>query len=419
MVSVAAANCPDRAVLPLAALLAANAISMVGNALTMVALPWFVLETTGSAARTGFVAAAAVLPALLAGIFGGTLVDRVGFKRIGVVADVVSGVAIGLVPLLAATVGLPFWLLLTLVVLGALLDIPGITARRSMLPELARRAGWRLERANAGFESSNALSLLLGPPLAGVLIAVVGARNVLWWDAATFAVAALLVAGLVPNLAPTERRDPGAHYLADLAAGLRFIRRERLLLLLAAILAAGNALTGPLFAVLLPVYVAETFGRAGPLGAALAALGAGSLAGSLLFGAVGHRLPRRAVWLVAFLVVPIEIWILAVSPPLPVLVGTLALAGIVIGPINPLLVTIRHERIPPALRGRVFATFSAIAMGAQPVGLLVAGLLIDGVGFRPTVLLLAGSAQLLGVALLFAPSLRQMDETKATMGAAR
>jgi MFS family permease len=88
---------------------------------------------------------------------------------------------------------------------------------------------------------------------------------------------------------------------------------------------------------------------------------------------------------------------LATTPSLPVLVGTLALVGLVSGPINPLLATIRHERIPAELRGRVFGTFSAIALVAQPLGLLLAGFLIDGIRFRPTVLLLAGGAQPLGV----------------------
>ncbi|MDP9363252.1 MAG: MFS transporter, partial [Chloroflexota bacterium] len=402
---------------PLVALLAANAVSLVGNTLTAVALPWYVLQTTGSATRTGLVAAVAVLPAFVAGILGGTLIDRVGYKRISVLADVVSGLAIAAVPLLYQTVGLAFWQLLALVFLGALLDIPGLTARRSLLPELAARAGWRLERANSAFESSQFLSLLLGPPLAGLLIAAVGASNVLWLDAATFAVSALLVVALVPAALPAERSTEGEGYFAELAAGFRFIHRDRLLLILALALMASNVLSGPLFAVLLPVYVEETFGRAEPLGLALAAIGLSSLAGSLLFGAVGHRVRRRPLWLAAFLLAPVELWILATDPSVPVLVAALALAGVVMGPVNPLLVTIRHERIPPDLRGRVFGTFSAVAVGAQPLGLLLAGFLIDGVGFRPTVLLLAGAAQLLGVLLLFAPTLREMDVARTARAA--
>lgn len=416
--ALSAALITGRSRVPLVALLAANAISLVGSALTAVALPWFVLQTTGSAARTGLVAAAAVLPAAAGGLLGGALVDRLGFKRVGVVSDVVGGVGIALIPLLDGTVGLAFWQLLLLVFVGALLDIPGLTARRSLLPDLAAAAGWRLERANAAFESSQHLALLLGPPVAGILVAALGAADVLWLDAATFAASAALVAGLVPAARAVRQSAAAGRggYLGEIAAGLRFLRADRLLFALALTLTAANFLSGPLVAVLLPVFVAETYGRATALGLAIAALGVGWLVGGLLYGSVGHRVPRRPLLLLAFLVGPIEIWILAASPTLPVLVATFGLAAVLGGPINPLLVTVRHERIPAELRGRVFATFSALAMLAQPAGLLLGGVLIDAVGFRPTVLLLAAGAQLVGVALLFVPALREMDASPAAHG---
>ena len=398
---------PDR--VPIGALLGATAVSLVGSTLTAVALPWFVLQTTGSAARTGLVAAFVFLPGFAAGVFGGPLVDRLGAKRVGVAADVLGAVGIGLVPLLYHTVGLPFWALLGLVFAGALLEIPGLTARRSMLPELAALAGWRLERVNASFESIQHLSLLLGLPLAGLLIGWLGAADVLWLDAATFGVAAGLVAVAVPAAATDGRPCTAGRCLSDLAAGLRFLRGDRVLLVLALTIAATNCLTGPLFAVLLPVYADQTFGGATALGLAVAAAGAGSLAGALAFGAFGHRLPRRATWLVAFLVGPLDLWVLAAEPSLPVLVGVSGLAGLVAGPVNPLLVTIRHERIPVELRGRVFGTFSAIAMATEPLGMIFAGALIDGVGFRPTTLILTAGAQAIGLALLVVPALRELD----------
>lgn len=413
---VAVGTRPDR--LPLGALLVANVVSLIGSALTAVALPWFVLQTTGSAARTGLVAAFVVLPAFLAGIFGGPLVDRLGAKRVSVLADLVGTVGIGLIPLLARTVGLPFWGLLLLVFLGALLEIPGLSARRAMLPELARAAGWRLERANGAFESIQHLSLLVGPPVAGVLIAWLGPSDVLWVDAASFAAAAGLVAAAVPDGRVGKCAAASGRYLGELVAGWRFLRGDRLLLTLAITLTIGNALTGSLVTVLLPVYAEAAFGRATALGAAVAAAGAGWLVGGLAFGAIGHRLPRRALWLVGFLVAPLDLWVLAAEPSLPMLVGTLALVGLIGGPINPLLVTVRHERIPPELRGRVFGAFSAIAMLAQPVGMFVAGTAIEGIGFRPTVLLLAAGSQALGIALLFVPTLRQMDTTRSPISCA-
>src|SRR6476620_7677977 len=100
---------------PILGLLTANAISQVGSALTVIAIPWFVLQTTGSAAKTGLTGFFVALPFLITGIFGGTVVDRLGYKRSSVIADSVSGIGIALVPLLYYTVGLAFWQLLALV----------------------------------------------------------------------------------------------------------------------------------------------------------------------------------------------------------------------------------------------------------------------------------------------------------------
>ncbi|MBA3643458.1 MAG: MFS transporter, partial [Chloroflexia bacterium] len=96
-------------------------------------------------------------------------------------------------------------------------------------------------------------------------------------------------------------------------------------------------------------------------------------------------------------------------PPLPVLLAGFLVGGVVSGATNPLLVTVRHERIPPPLRGRVFGTFSALAMAAQPIGVAVGGTMVDQIGFQPTLIAFAVAAQLLGVALLFQPVLRTME----------
>ena len=126
--------------LPLFALFAADAISVTGNVLALVAVPWFVLELTGSAALTGITAFFSALASLLAAFFGGALVDRVGFRRMSVLADIASAAAIVAIPIIELTVGIEPWQLMILVFLGALLDAPGTAARSSMLPDLAELA---------------------------------------------------------------------------------------------------------------------------------------------------------------------------------------------------------------------------------------------------------------------------------------
>ncbi len=395
--------------MPITALLIANVISLMGSMLTLIALPWFVLQTTGSAAKTGITGGFVVLPAFIAGVFGGTLVDRLGYKWSSVIADVVSGVGIALVPLLYHTVGLAFWQLLMFVFIGNLLAIPGLTARRAMLPELATLARWRLEGVNASFEGVQYLALLLGPPIAGLLIAIIGTSNVLWLDAASFAASAGIVGGLIPRVASGMKDAARGRYRDELIAGLRFLRGDHLLLALAVSLAIGNMLSGPLFGVILPVFAKQVYGSAAKLGIIVAATGAGQIIGAALYGAIGHRLPRRALWITAFIVVPLPWIILVLTTSLPLIVGALALGSILSGPTNPLLVTIRHERIPQALRGRVFSTFSAIATAAQPVGLALGGFAVEAFGLRGTIVALTLAELSLGIAMLFIPALHEMN----------
>ncbi|MEO6887361.1 MAG: MFS transporter, partial [Ktedonobacteraceae bacterium] len=82
--------------LPLYTLFCANTISVTGSSLTLIAVPWFVLQTTGSAARVGFTGVAEVLAIIVAGLLGGVLIDRLGYKRSSVLADLASGMAIAL-----------------------------------------------------------------------------------------------------------------------------------------------------------------------------------------------------------------------------------------------------------------------------------------------------------------------------------
>ena len=171
-----------------------------------------------------------------------------------ILADVASGVTVAAIPLLAATVGIELWQLLVLVFLGALFDAPGATARRSLLPDLVQLAGTRMERATGSPAGIQRGSILVGAPIAGLLVTVMGAPNVLWLNTASFAVSALLVARLVPVLAaaPATRPSP-ASYFSDLLIGLRFITRDPLIRMVVLIVLVTNFLDAP-FPVVFPVF---------------------------------------------------------------------------------------------------------------------------------------------------------------------
>lgn len=394
---------------PIMALLIATTVSQIGSMLTLVAIPWFVLQTTGSAAKTGLTGVFEALPYIIAGVFGGTLVDRLGFKRMSVLADVTSGLTVVLVPLLYHTAGLAFWQLLVLAFLASLFNTPGATARRSLIPDLAALGGMTLERANAAAQGIPRLATLIGPPLAGVLIAVIGASNVLWLDAATFFFSALLIGVTVPAApAPEHDTQERRGYFHELAEGIRYVRGDRLVYGVMVIFALTNFLDAPI-ALLYAVYAKERYGDAFSFGLMFAAFGAGALAGTVIFGAIGHRLPRRplfTIWLIASM---LAYGSFIFRPSLPFALVTVALWGICAGSINPLSSVIYQERIPAALRGRVFGIMTALSFIAIPLGRALAGFALQGFGTRTVFLAIAAGYALVNVVAALNPVLRTLD----------
>jgi len=400
--------------LPLLALFSANAISLTGNVLTLIAVPWFVLQTTGSAVKTGLTAFFAALAVVVAAFLGGVVVDRLGYKRASIVADLASGTAVALIPLLYATVGLAFWQLLALVFLGNLCDAPGTTARTALVPDVARAATMPLEQATASAQAIQRGARLLGAPLAGVLIAALGVSRVLWVDAATFGVSALLVGVAMPAIptmrlaASIEEERHGQGYLAELLEGFRVIGRDRLIRAIVLTVLVTNFLDAPLFSVIMPVYAKRTFGSALALGLMAAADGGGALVGAVLFSVVGHRLPRRATFIGAFVLVGLPFWALAALPSLPVALLALFVTGLAAGPINPIIYTVAYERIPEAARGCVLGTLTAGAFVAIPLGVLLAGYALQGLGIRVTVAGVAACYLVVTLSLLVNPAIREM-----------
>lgn len=165
------------------------------------------------------------------------------------------------------------------------------------------------------------------------------------------------------------------------------MRTNMLLLSLILIATVANFLEKPLVSVVAPVYADTFYGSAASFGATLGAFGAGALAGTLLYGAVGHRLPRRLTFLSCLVTGPLVlIGTLAATPPLAVVLAAMAVAGLIFGPTNSLSATAIQENTPPQMLGRAFGALTALAMAGIPFGSVLAGFVIEGVGLVPTIL---------------------------------
>ncbi len=370
---------------PLYAIYAADAISLTGNAAAQLAIPWYVLTTTGSATLTALAVFFNFVPIVLAAFFGGVVVDRLGFRTTSVVADLASAGAVAAIPLLHTTIGIELWQLMALVFLGALLDAPGATARAAILPDLVEQAGVPMERASGIRSSIQQLSLLLGAPLGGVMVATLGATNALWVDSASFLASAALVAFAVPRPAKDEAEKPRGRFFSELAEGMRFIWNERMLRAVVLTVLLTNLLDAP-FPVVMAVFAEEEYGSAADLGLMFGVFGGGALLGALAYSAIGHRLPRRKTFVFCFALIPLVYLTMATGPTLPVALAALGLVGFAAGPINPLLFTMLTEIVPSRLRGRVFGAVRAGAWASIPLGVLVGGVLVGAIGYAATFL---------------------------------
>jgi MFS family permease len=401
----------------LSALLAAHAISQTGNVITAFAIPFYVLGVGGSGFEVGIAAFFATAPVVIGGALGGVVVDRVGHRRAAIVADLLSGATVLAIPVLALTVGLPFWALLVLVFVGGLLDTPGQTARRVMLPGLTARAGVRLERSVGLLDGSERLAKLIGASLAGLLVALVGPMAALFVNAGAFAVSALLTRMFVTvvRVASGEPGEAGsvesrASYWSDLAAGLRFVSRDPLMRLIVALVLVTNLLDAARGSALLPLYASDRLGGAAALAVLVATMGACALAGNVLFGFVAHRVPRRVTFAICFALAggPSSA-AFALGAPFPVLVAMTAVSGLAAGSINPILGTVELERVPEHMRGRVFGLINAGAWAGVPFGALLGGIAADTIGLTAAFAIVAVVYTLVTLSPLAGGSWRQME----------
>ncbi|MGW1984042.1 MFS transporter [Streptomyces collinus] len=405
---------PSRHTAPLTALVTVAAVSALGMAATLVAVPWFVLHATGSGTWTGLVAAAETAGLLCSAVLAGPVADRLPARAVSAGADLLTASALALIPLLHSldVLALPVLAVLAFAV-GAARG-PAETARQLLLPDVLEGASVTVEAGTGAVEAARRTGLMAGAPLAGLLISAVGPVRTLCTDVG----AALLCGALVVTLVPSRPRQAGrtapggaaASYLADLRAGWAYLGGDRPVRAVAAVLLVTNALDGALNGVLYPAYGSRVLHSSALFGAMVTAIGAGALLGAALYGRLGRRLPRRSLFVGAFLLVgAVRCGTLAVGPPPWALLSLLALTGLGSGVLGPLMMSVAYERVPEQVRGRVFGMLTACALAATPLGMLGAGPVLDAWGVAAA--LVAVGVVYLGVTVtpLVFPVWRELD----------
>ncbi|WP_433404318.1 MFS transporter [Streptomyces sp. CA-146814] len=410
----------ERSLRPLAGVLAAIAASVTGTRISLIALPWFVLVTTGSATRTGLVAFCEMAPYVLFKALSGPLVDRTGPRTVSWTMDLASAAAAAAIPLLHTLDQLSFPLLLGLVAVIGAARGPGDLAKEVMVPEAAERAGTPLERAMGLSGVIERLASTIGPAAGGALVALLGPMTGLVVNAGCFVLGSVIVAVALPRgtgrpavapAAPADDRQPG--YWRRFGEGFTFLRGDPLLLAVIVVVGITNLLDAALTSLMIPVWAGESGNGPAAIGLVSTVMGAAAAGGSLIAAMAAHRLPRRAVFLIGFLLAGApRFLVLAVDAPLGVVLAVFAVSGFGAGFINPVLGAVFIERVPRRMLGRVNALGDSLAWSGIPLGGLLAGAAVTVAGLTP-VLLVCGAAYFLTTTLAgLRPEWRAMDRSR-------
>ena len=388
----------------LAAVLVAELVSLTGSAMTFVALPWFVLVTTGSTAKMGWVLAAELLPVGLLGIPSGSLIARLGAKRTMNVADAARVPLMTAIPVLHWTGHLSFPLLLAATFLLGCFMAPYYASSRLILPEVIGEDEQLVAQGSAFVQAANQVTQLGGPILAGLLIAWISAPAVLLIDAVTYAFSFVVILTFVRagrRVAPDESSR-------GLFAGLRYVVRDPLLGPMMAAAAFMNFIAQALIA-MLPVLVLRRFDAdARIVGFLFSGFGAGALIGSVIAASVVRKVPLLKLAGGAILVMAVPLWLLALELPWPLVIVVLAAFGVCAPLVNAPVLGLLTVRTPEVLRPKVMTAVMTLSLVIGPLGFLAVGQSLQHVGM--SVLFLAIAAGFSVGAVAFSAAVRRGDD---------
>ena len=366
-------------------------INDLGDWTLLIALPVFVFQLTGSALVTSTVFVVELVPGLIAGQLAGVVVDRWDRRRILVVSGILQ--AICLLPLLVVTAD-RLWIVYVVAAVQSCFARLCSPAKAALIPSVVERG--ELTAANSLSAVADNLARLVGSPLGGLALQVVGLPGVVVLDAVTYLLSSALIAGVRVPAASPPVTDPAAagpppatrsglgRIRAEWVDGLRTIGRDHRLRSVV-VIGALSQLSQGIFVVLFVVFVLDRLhGTPGDVGLIRGVQAIGGIAGGVLVGAIARRTSPRGLigWgFVLFGLLSLVTWNLPIlTTAIAFYLGLFIVVGIPgVATMTGLLTTVQ-SLTPPTHLGRVFAAFETAAGALAAVGVLAAGALADRFG---------------------------------------
>ncbi|MEU8003398.1 MFS transporter [Catellatospora sp. NPDC049111] len=382
-----------------------QALSMVGDRISFVIMPFAVLSIDGAgAADVGLVSAATLVPFLVFALAGGVWADRLPRQRVMLVSDLVRFVSQALVAALLLAGTAQIWHLVVLMAVFGTADAFFAPAAGGLMPLIVGPE--RLQEANALRGLVMSTGLVAGPALAGGLIFLVGPGGAIALDALSFAVSAAFLARLTPRAADPADAPQGG-FFAQLREGFTEVVSRTWVWSMLATLSVYHVVVLPSVFVLGPVLSEQQFGGAAAWSVVVAAFGVGSIVGDVI--ALRVRISRPLVVAAAALAVAsCQALIIGAGPTIPVIAALEAVTGVAVSLAFTMWETSLQANVPQAALSRVSSYDYLLTAGLMPLGLAVAGPVAQQFGLRPTLYTMTLVGVLAALALLAVPAVRRM-----------
>ncbi len=400
-----------RATLPF---VASSSFSLLGNSIAGVVLPLVLLAKTGDALAAGALAIICAIPQVLAGVFGGVLLDRFNRRDLSVVSDLISAASIAALPIIDATVGLSFGWFVVCGIVGAVGDIPGMTARDTLLPTVIEHDKLDLQRFMGVSQSIDNLVVIVGPAIASMGMGFLGAANTLWLTAALSFVAAMTTlfvpraVGIPPKAGHIQGAGLVRTAVQSTKEGMRVLFKSDAVLRASVVLGMLIVIVmGSYQGMVLPVFFTQENAPT-LLGYVLSAMSVGALVGSLGYAKFAYAMKRRTWYAVSFVGMAIGVAALGSLASYGVILAGAAMLGLFSGPVSALFGYFVYGLIPDEHRGAALGTQNSMLLVVAPIAVFATSIVIEIVGVGMTSLVLALGWILLTVYALAMKAMREI-----------
>ena len=403
---------------PIGLLQVPNLLSGMSNGVVTIAVPWLVLDRTGSVAAAGLVAAISALPGILAAPISGWAVDHFGRRIVSIISDLLSAISVAAIPIVAFFTDLTLPWIIALAMLGAVFDPAGYTARKALIPDVAEASGMSVTRLNGIHEGVFSVGWVVGPLVGASLIATLGAVSAFWVPFVLFIISAILIvflhvgdAGQDAKAARDEAGEEHPNAWQNAVLGIKIIWNDHALRALIIAVTVLGSIYLPTETVLLPAHFIA-IDQPQSLGFVLAALSAGTIIGAFGYGWLAKRMKRLTIAR-AVLVGTIVFYLpIALLPPLPLMVAAGFAIGLAWGPMQPLMNTVVQRRVEPDAQGRVYGIQTALFYALPPVFMLVTGVIAERTGVMPVLLGLWALMTIVAIGVLLVKSIHDIDSDR-------